>query len=90
MSTDNERPTLPIETLLRAKEILENMGTREYAVRICEGCIKLKGHRCYTPECAFYLKTMAEVADLLEVCQLRYVIDGEVIDLHESAIVEEK
>jgi len=64
------------------------MESRYYAVRICDGCIRLQGEQCHTPECAFCRKTKAEVAQLLEACQLRYVIDGEVVDLHESAIVK--
>ena len=63
------------------------MITREYAVRICDGCIKLQGQQCNTPDCAFCRKTTAEVASLLESCQLRYVVDGEIIELHESAVV---
>lgn len=63
------------------------METREYAVRICDGCIKLEGQQCNTPECAFCRKTTREIAELLEACQLRYVVDGEIIELHESAVV---
>lgn len=63
------------------------MKTRQYAVTICDGCIKLKGQQCNTPECAFCRKTTQEIAALLEACQLRFVVDGEIIDLHESAVV---
>lgn len=59
------------------------METREYSVRICDGCIKLEGEQCNTPECAFCRKTTEEIAVLLEACQLRYVVDGKVIELHE-------
>ena len=64
------------------------MKTREYVVKICDGCITLVGSQCYTPECAFCRKTTKEIEALLEACQLRYVVDGEIIELHESAIVD--
>lgn len=62
------------------------MKTREYAVRICDGCIKLEGQQCNTPECAFCRKSTKEIEALLEACQLRYVVEGEIIELHESAL----
>ena len=64
------------------------MRTREYIVRICDGCIRLEGKMCNTPECAFCRKTTEEIAALLDACQLRFVVDGEVIELHENAAVE--
>ena len=63
------------------------MKTRQYAVAICDGCIALRGEMCNTPECAFCRKTTPEIEKLLEACQLRYVVDGEIIQLHESAVL---
>ena len=83
-------------SLVRGKELAMSepakargveMKTREYAVRICDGCIRLDGKVCNTPECAFCRKATEEIAKLLEACQLRYVVDGEIIELHESAVV---
>ena len=65
------------------------MKVRQYVVSICDGCISLQGQMCHTPECAFCRKTTSEIADLLEACQLRYVVDGEIIDLHESALANQ-
>ena len=60
---------------------------REYAVSICDQCIRVEGEMCHNPECAFCRKTMAEVKNLLADIQIRFVVDGEVIDLSESSLV---
>lgn len=58
------------------------MVTREYPVRICDDCYALKGEMCHVPECVFCRRTMAEVGDVLNILQIRPVIDGERYDLH--------
>mgnify|MGYP000178576838 CR=1 FL=1 len=60
---------------------------REYAVSICDQCIRVEGEMCHNPECAFCRKTMAEVEKLLTDIQIRFVVDGEVIDLSEPSLV---
>lgn len=65
------------------------MKTRTYGVRICDGCIALSGLQCNTPECAFCRKATEEIKQLLEACQIRFVVNGEIIDLHESLLIEE-
>jgi len=56
--------------------------TRNYKIRICDPCYQLAGDVCNTPDCVFCRRTMAEVAQYLDVLLIRPVVDGERLDLY--------
>lgn len=60
---------------------------REYAVSICDRCIRVEGEMCHNPDCAFCRKTMAEVEKILSDIQIRMIVNGEVMDLSELSLV---
>jgi hypothetical protein len=53
--------------------------TRE--IHFCEDCYELKGQMCNNPDCIFCRRTMAEVAEVLDILLIRPVVDGERIKL---------
>jgi hypothetical protein len=50
---------------------------RKFEVDICDDCVNLRGQECHTPGCRFYLCSMAEVGQYLNLLLIRPVIDGE-------------
>lgn len=46
-------------------------------VRVCQGCIDLKGQECHVPECVFCFKGMDEAKWLLDKMLICPIIDGE-------------
>ena len=49
---------------------------RALTVHICEDCLNLRGEMCNEPGCRFCRRTMAEVAEYLDVLLIRPRIDG--------------
>ena len=49
----------------------------ERTVKICRQCYDLEGTMCHNSECVFCRRTMAEVAEYLDVLLIRPVVDGE-------------
>ena len=51
-------------------------NVRAVTVHICEDCLNLRGEMCNEPCCRFCRRTMAEVAEYLDVLLIRPRIDG--------------
>ena len=49
---------------------------REFKVYICDDCLHLRGEMCHEPGCRFCRRTMAEVAEYLDVLLIRPIING--------------
>ena len=56
--------------------------TRRHTIHICDPCYQLAGDVCRTMECVFYQRSMAEVAEYLDVLHIRPVVNGYRLDLY--------
>lgn len=58
------------------QEPTQSGNVRALTVHICEDCLNLRGEMCNEPCCRFCRRTMAEVAEYLDVLLIRPRIDG--------------
>lgn len=56
---------------------------RSYSVSICDQCIRLEGEECHNEDCVFWLKSMDEVREYLNVLIICPIVDGERVNLTE-------
>ena len=63
----------------------QSMVLHQHTITICDGCAKLDGEMCGTPECIFCRRTMGEVEDVLDKILVRPLVDGK--PLFEKAII---
>ena len=63
------------------------MKIRRYTVDICDDCYDMRGDECHTPGCAFFLKSVAEVAKLLDATLIRPKVGKAYLDLNRIAPV---
>jgi len=64
----------PPEAMSERGQALE--AVRGFTVYICDDCLHLRGEMCHEANCRFCRRTMAEVAEYLDVLLIRPVIDG--------------
>lgn len=57
-------------------------GLRQYTIIICDKCYQLEGNECHTPECVFFLKTMEEVKELLNILLIRPITKHGQLDFY--------
>jgi hypothetical protein len=62
-------------------------NVRALTVHICEDCLNLRGEMCNEPGCRFCRRTMAEVAEYLDVLLIRPRIDGVSVLVDEGALL---
>ena len=60
-------------------------NVRALTVHICDDCLNLRGEMCNEPGCRFCRRTMAEVAEYLDVLLIRPRIDGVSVLVDEGA-----
>lgn len=56
---------------------------------ICDACYNLEGQECHTPDCIFYLRSMKEVEEALDLMLIRPIVDGKSIKAQEGAPIGE-
>ncbi len=62
-------------------------NVRALTVHICDDCLNLRGEMCNEPGCRFCRRTMAEVAEYLDVLLIRPRIDGVSVLVDEGALL---
>ena len=95
---ENHTPSWAFDVVMAAREIGNapspaspqaetSANVRALTVHICEDCLNLRGEMCNEPGCRFCRRTMAEVAEYLDVLLIRPRIDGVSVLIDEGALL---
>jgi len=56
------------------------LGYRTKTITFCDQCYEMQGKQCRNPQCAFYLRTIGDIAHVLKILKIapRFQEDEEI------------